>query len=493
MKKLVNDNLIKKVGNAAKWSSITEIFTKLISPVTTMILARILAPEAFGVVVTVTMVTSFVEMFTDAGFQKYLIQHEFKNNDDKDKNTNVAFLTNFAIAIFLWGIIIIFRNPISKMVGNEGLGNVIAIACLQLPISSFSSIQMALYKRNLEFKTLFTARMINAFLSSIITIPLAVLGLGYWSIIIGSLCGQMSNAVILTIKSKWKASLFYSFSLLKKMLSFSIWSLIEAISIWLTSWIDAFIIGSSLSVYYLGLYKSSINLVNGIMGIITAAITPILFSALSRLQNDEKAFQNMFFNVQKIIAYLVLPIGVGVYIYRNLATQIMLGSRWSEASDIIGIWALTSSVMIVLSHLSSEVYRAKGKPKLSFLVQILHLIFLVPTCIISLKFGFWCLVYSRNLIRIESILVSLIVMQFVFHISVKKILKNVAKPMLCTAIMGTAGFYLQTISEGILWNIVSILICIILYGGLLMLLSRKEIINLISIFSNKPKAYLNNN
>ena len=67
----------KVVVNATKWSAITEVVAKLISPITSMVLARLLAPEAFGVVATITMIVTFAEIFTDAGFQKYLIQHEF--------------------------------------------------------------------------------------------------------------------------------------------------------------------------------------------------------------------------------------------------------------------------------------------------------------------------------------------------------------------------------------------------------------------------------
>ena len=80
-----------KIGQATKWSSITEIIAKLIAPITNMILARLLVPEAFGVVATLTMVVSFAEIFTDAGFQKYLVQHEFADEKDLEQSTNVAF------------------------------------------------------------------------------------------------------------------------------------------------------------------------------------------------------------------------------------------------------------------------------------------------------------------------------------------------------------------------------------------------------------------
>ena len=76
-------NLNSKFINATKWSTISEVIAKLAAPISSMALARLLAPEAFGVVATLNMVIAFAEIFTDAGFQRYLIQHEFVDEDDK--------------------------------------------------------------------------------------------------------------------------------------------------------------------------------------------------------------------------------------------------------------------------------------------------------------------------------------------------------------------------------------------------------------------------
>jgi PST family polysaccharide transporter len=475
-----DNNLNKKIITAAKWSSFTEIAAKLVIPITNMILARILVPEAFGVVATVTMVTSFVQMFTDSGFQKYLVQHEFESSKEKYESANVAFWSNFGIAIILWLMIIIFDEQLATLVGNPGLGHVISIACIQLPITAFSSIQMALYRRNFDFKTLFIVRIISVFIPFVVTIPLALTGLSYWALIIGNLTMQLSNAVILTLKSKWKPSSFYSIEIFKRMFSFSVWSLIEAISIWLASWIDTFIIGSVLDQYYLGLYRTSITMVNSIMALIKASVIPILFSTLSRLQNNEQQFNYMYFKFQRLISIVVFPLGVGVYLYSDLAIEIMLGNQWSEASSVIGHWALTSAIMTVFGNLCSEVYRAKGKPKLSFLAQVLHLIVLVPACIISARYGFWALVYTRSWIRLQFVFVHFIVMKYAIGISIVKTLKNVSQTTISTLLMGSLGYFLQQINTGILWDLVSIVICIVFYFGVLLLFPkmRKELVAL---------------
>ncbi|WP_242301757.1 lipopolysaccharide biosynthesis protein [Bacillus cereus group sp. BfR-BA-01423] len=468
------NNLQSKIIRATKWSTITQVASKIVVPITNMILARILAPEAFGVVMTVTMITSFVDMFTDAGFQKYLVQHEFRNEAEKHKSANVAFLTNFFISILLWGLIVLFNGQIAQLVGTPDLGIVIAVACVQLPLTAFSSIQMALYKRDFDFKTIFLVRIISICLPFIITIPLALLGFGYWALIIGNIFTHISNALILTMKSKWKPRWFYKVSILKEMLSFSIWTLIESVSIWLTLWMDTFIIASYLSEYYLGIYKTSTTMVNSLMALVTASVIPILFSTLSRLQNDESAFKQMFYKYQRIVAYFVLPMGFGVFLYSDLATYIMLGDGWNQASDIIGIWALTSSLVIITSHFNSEVYRSKGKPKLSFISQLISLSFLIPTCLISVNYGFWALVYSRAFIRLQSIITGFIIMKFIMNFRVMHSIKNIAKPFIFTIVMSSLALLLKQISDSVLWSFISISICGFVYLGLIFSFARKD-------------------
>lgn len=458
-----------KIVNATKWSTISEIAAKLITPITNMILARVISPEAFGVVTTVTMIMSFSDMFSDAGFQKYLIQHNFKDENEMFKNANVAFWTNLGISILIWLFIIIFREQIAIGVGNPGLGNVIAISCIQLLLTSFSSIQMSLYRREFDFKTLFLVRIIGVFIPIIITIPLAFLGLSYWALIIGSIAMQLSNAIILTIKSKWKPQRFFSIKILIEMFSFSIWSLIEAISIWATSWIDVFIVSRFLNDYYLGLYKTSTTMINGLMSLITAAIIPVFFAVISRLQDRTEEFNKIYLKTQRLLSIFLFPMGVGVYLYRDLVTKILLGDKWSGANNIIGIWSLISVVCIVFGNLSSEVYRAKGKPQLSFVSQLLYLVVFVPTCIISIKYGFWVFIYARSLIRIEAILVDLIIMKFIIGISITKIFKNIIPTLFSSIVIGGLSYILKMVSDGIMWSFASIIICILFYFGVLLL------------------------
>lgn len=467
------ENLNSKVRTATKWSAIAEIAAKLLTPIVSMVLARLLTPEAFGVVTTLTMIITFAEIFTDAGFQKYIVQHDFVDDRDKDESTNVAFWSNLIMSLIIWGGIAVFADSLADLVGNPGLGHVLVVACASIPLAAFSSIQMALYKRDLDFKTLFKVRIVGILIPLVITVPLAFLLRSYWALVFGALAVNIANAILLTWYSKWKPRLYYSFQKLHDMLSFTIWSMIEAISIWLTGYVDVFIVGTMLSQYYLGLYKTSSTLVGQIMALITSVTTSILFSSLSRLQNDEAEFKHMFFRFQKIVGLLVVPLGVGVFLFSDLVTTILLGDQWMEASGFIGLWGLTSAVTIVLSHYSSEVYRAKGRPKLSVLAQTLHVVVLWPTVLIAVRYGFEVLYVSRSLVRLELILVNLIIMNCLVKISPWAMIKNILPSCIASCCM-IVCFYILPKSTNLWINFFYVAICSIVYISIILLFFKEE-------------------
>lgn len=456
-------DLNRKIKNATKWSTVTEIASKLVTPISSMVLARLLTPDAFGIVATLTMIISFAEIFTDAGFQKYLIQHEFIDDDDRIQSTNVAFWSNLVMSLFIWGVIAIFCEQIACLVGNPGLGYVIAIACISIPLAAFSSIQMALYKRDFDFKTLFKVRIVGVLVPLVITIPLALLLRSFWALLIGTIAKDLINAILLTYYSQWKPKLYYNKLKLKEMFSFSVWSMFEQISIWLTGYIDIFIVGVILSTYYLGIYRTSITIVGQIMGLITAATTPVLFSSLSRLQNDRKQYEETFFDFQKWVGLLVMPLGVGIFCYSDLVVYIMLGDQWREASNFIGLWGLTSCLMIVLAHYSSEVYRSIGKPKLSVLAQWLHIVVLLPVVYWAVSVNFETLYITRSIIRLEGIIVNMALMYWFIKISPIKMITNIIPEIIGCCVLILCCYSLRYISNALIMQFISAIIASLLY------------------------------
>jgi len=431
---VTKDNVIK----ATKWSAMTEILSKLVAPISTIILARLLTPDAFGILVTATMVISFAEIFSDAGFQKYLIQHEFASDQEMVDSANVAFLCNFAISINIWLVIFVFSDSLAEIVGCPGYGRVLVISALCIPIAAFSSIQMALYRRKLDFKTLFYVKLVGICVPIFVTVPLAYFTRSYWSLIIGMLALNATNAIVLTLKSKWKPAIFFDFKLFKSMFSFSAWTLLETLLVWFTSYIDIFLVGSLLSQYYLGVYRTSMNTVAQITSVVVSATTPVLYSALSRLQNNRAEFEDLFFKFQKYVGVLLIPLGAGIFLFRDFVVDMLLGKQWADATYFIGLWGATTPFVVIFSHYNSEVYRAIGKPKYSIVVQILHLLLLIPILLLFVRADFDDLCLARSVARLQLVLVNMCVIFFVVKVSPLRMMLNIVPSLVATLSM--SGF-----------------------------------------------------
>lgn len=481
MRKKNRQHLKGGVAHALKWSAFTEVGSKFISPLTSMILSRLLAPEVFGIVATVVMITSFADIFTNGGFQQYLIQHEFEDGEELDQATNVAFWSNLALSFSLWFLIALFSASISLWVGNEGYGHVIAVACASIPLTAFTSIHAARFRRDFSFKSLFWVRITQAVIPLVITVPLALLGMKYWALIIGTIAGNIYSVLALAVRSNWRPRLQYNFRLFREMLAYSLWTMLDSLAVWSTSWFDTFIVSNYFSLFHVGLYKNSLNIVNALMAVITSSLTPVLFASLSRKQNKKGIMASTFLSAQRLLAMLILPLGFGIFMYRDLATQIMLGSQWEQAANIIGIWALTSVFRVCFVSINSELYRASGKPRISFILQIVDLLIIIPVCLVSIQHGFWALVYSRAVIRLDLVLPNCYILYKMYGINVWDASKKLFPLFLSVLIMVVTATGLRFVDDSPLWQIVSIGLCIVTYTGMLCLFptTRRQIVNAI--------------
>lgn len=457
------DNLNNKIVNATKWSALTEILSKLVTPITSMVMARLLTPEAYGVVATFSIIIALADIFSDAGFQKYLIQREFKDEEERDKHTNVAFWSNLTLSFILWGLIAIFSNPLASLVGSPGLGLVLVVSCAGIPLNGFCSIQMALMKRDFDFKTLFWRRLVSILIPIFVTIPLAIWLRNYWALVLGNLAMNLANALFLSFNSNWKPRKFYSFALLKEMMSFCLWSLVDSLLVWVTSYADIFFIGKMLNSYYLGLYRTSISIVGQIVALITAIVVPVILPSLSRLQNDIPEMRRMLLRFQKITSIVLLPLGVGIFVFRNLITDVMLGGQWTEAAGFLGLWGLVEAITVVFARFCSPVYPAVGKPRVSVIVQVLHVVVLIPAIIISGKYGFETLYITRSLVRIELVLVNVIAVYIIIKQSPWKMLTNIIPQLTCSLIMAAVGIILLRINNGAICSFIWAFVCVVVY------------------------------
>ena len=461
-----------KVLSATKWSTITELLSKLVVPISSMILARLLAPQIFGIVASISTVTSFCEIFIDAGFQKYIIQRKVQSDEELKEIATIAFWTNLIISIVIFLIIWANSSKIAMLVGANGLALPVVVASLILPINAVMSIPNALLRRALNFKVLFFIRIITVVTPFIVTLPIAYRTHSYWALIIGNIVNAFFIACVTLIVAKWVPSWNFNFVKLKQMLSFSLWSMFEAFLIWIINWGDVFIVTFFLSEYYLGIYKTSMNMMNSVLAIISASIPPVLLSSLSCIQDNKREFKALFYKFSYYTGILLIPLGIGLFIYRETICEILLGGNWMQGALLMGTWGLVSAISILFSTFSGCVYIAKGMPKVSAIIQLVQIVIIIPVVYYTVQINFDTLSYSRALVRIPGMIIHAIALWKLFYISVIHTVYLLKHVLFAAMVMALIGWGCTSLQLGLFFNILSIFICMFAYT--LIIFHKKE-------------------
>ena len=385
-----SSNITKKSIASVKWSVLTEVVSRVISPLTFVVLARILTPQDFGIIAIAQIAISFCYLFWDAGLEKALIQ----TREPLEKAANVVFWINIALGLILYVILFASAPLLSIFFNTPAAGVVLQVLGLQIIIGSLSTVQRALLLRDLNFKLLFWARLATAAVPALVSIPLAYLGYGVWALVASSLAGAFINLLILWIRSPWRPQFCFDTSIAKKMANFGSWIVLDSLIGWFISQGDAVVVGRFLGIKDLGLYRTGRNIVDIIFGLTLNPISPILYPSFSALQGDKEALRKFLLKANRIIMSLTLPIGTGIMCVASPLVAVVLGDKWQGVDVVISIMGLQSALGWLVGA-NPEFYRAIGRPDVQTKIGLFSIPLYLIVYFIAAPLGLKAFVFAR--------------------------------------------------------------------------------------------------
>jgi PST family polysaccharide transporter len=464
-----------KVKKATKWSTVGELLSKCFVPVLNMILARLITPNEFGFVASITLVITLAELFSDAGFQKYIIQEKIEEGFE-EVTYNTAFTADFILALVMYGAIFLFRVPLATLLGGAHLATPLAVAGLTLPLLAFSSIQGGLLKKQLNYSLLAVIRVVTVIIPFFVTVPLALAGFGLWSLIIGTLVGKSISFLILFIRSTWRPHFQLNRTAFSKMVRFSAWSMGEAFALWGGTYVGVFLLSIFLGGHFTGLYKVSLTTAEGILATIYAPLLSVMYATLVNYHKKSPQQQTAYFDFVKKMALILLPLGAGIFLYQDFVTSILLGSQWQEAAGFIGIWGLVVSLTIVYGQSAYELYRACGNAKIPFLIEGLYVFVLVLSVVLLPEFTYQHFILYQTIAKLLVIVLNLLLTALIFKINPFTYLLETRSMLVAAGSMYLAGRYLQQqLANNLVGTILGVFLCIIIYFGVMSLFHHEKI------------------
>lgn len=367
-----------------------EVASRVISPLTFVVLARILSPQDFGVVAIAQIAISFCNLFWDGGLQKALIQ----TREPLEKAANVVFWINFGLGLFIYSILFTISPLLSTFFNSPAAGLVLRVLGIQIIIGSLSTVQQGLFLRDLNFKLLFWVRLATASIPAIVAIPLAYSGFGVWAIVSSSLVSAFVTLVILWIRSTWRPQLCFDTIIAKKIAHFGSWIVIDSLVGWFISQGDAVVVGRFMGVKDLGLYRTGTNIVSIIFGLSLNPINPILYPTFSAMKDEKDALRSALFKTNRIIMSLTLPIGTGLMCIASPLALVIFGNRWQGIEIVLSISGMQTALSWLVGA-NPEIYRAIGRPDLQTKIGIISIPFYIGIYLVAAPLGLTAFVLAR--------------------------------------------------------------------------------------------------
>jgi O-antigen/teichoic acid export membrane protein len=388
-------NIKEKAINSIKWTTIAEVFTRLLQPLTAIILARLLSPQEFGVVGVAIIVISFSQIFWEAGLGKTIIQAD----KDISITATVTFWTNVILSLLIYIAIFTVAPKVGQIYGDPVLTPLILkVLGIQVVIQAFSVVQNALFQRDLNFKILFLIRIMSAFIPLLITMPLALIGMGVWALVWGSLAGTLFQSVALWLFSSWRPSITYNWIIALRAWQFSRWVILEGILAWFYNWADSVLLGVYLGTKDLGLYRTANIFIVMVFGVGINPLLSILYPMFSRIQNDRNVLVATFGKAVRLVTAVVLPVALILSLFGNQIADIVFGDKWIGLGQIISFLAIVQGWSWFQGGINSEAYKAIGRPDVNPKLMAIALIYYLPIYFFSLSKGFELFLWARLLV-----------------------------------------------------------------------------------------------
>ena len=427
---------------ALKWSVFAELATKAIAPVTFVVLARLLTPEDFGVMAAVFMVIGFSQIFWEAGMGKALIQRQ----TDVEEAANAAFWINLVLGVMVAIILHLAAQSIAEFIFQDArVAIILQVMTVQVLLGALSSVHTAILKKEMAFKKLFWVRFATLALPGLASIPLAWYGMGYWALVAGSLLGHLAQAIMLWRISHWRPGWVFRGEVTGEIARFGAWGAASGLLAWFYLWADSFIVGIYLGSHDLGLYRIGKRFVQMVFALFFVPIKPVLYSHLSRMNQDEERIKVATEKVIKLLILVAVPVSMIVFAYSPQIETVLFGERWQGLRLVIGVLALTQGLSWI-AGMNGEVYRSIGRPSYETIVTGAALPMYLIAYLVSIQNGFETFVWTKLGLAIGGLFLHLFVLGKAIDMSVRKVAIYLFKTSiicgfliyLCHTLVGTA-------------------------------------------------------
>ncbi len=469
-----SEDITGKAKAAFIWVASTSVIWQLINWALTLITARILSPDDYGVAALPGTLTPYMTLIAGMRLGTWIVQRESLTEKESGEIFTLTFFLGLASASFF-----LFISPfIANFYERPDLTLMFQVCSIIFFAQAVLAVPDAKLRRDLKFKALSLVELIVNISQGVITLTLAWFGYGYWALIIGILFNQITRAIAIMVIGGIPKKLGLNKSLYSEGLHYGVVAA-SASALWIVfSTMDDIIVGKILGTEILGFYTMAFYFSQLPMTKLHIVLMPVLMPYYSRLKNDSSELNTAYLKTSRAVFAFLAPALVGLAIVSPELIPLVIGERWLPMIPALVVLCGVSVIqsMTITVH---PFFNAIGKPGRALFYNSLSVIILLPLFFFGGKnYGLAGIYYAWAIGYPIIALIIFMVLKKDTNISLQQTFLNLRAPLVALIVMASFTLSYRSIfspeSSSITLLLCTILIGVCSYTGTLWIFFKKE-------------------
>lgn len=376
---MAEGSLKNKTVKGVGWSALENVTRMGITFVVSIILARLLSPEEYGLIGILTIFIAIFNAIVDSGFTNALIRKQ----DASDTDYSTVFYTNLVLSVVLAATLYCCARPIAVFFERPELVSLTQVMSSVVVINALAIVQRARTTKAIDFKTQTKITFISSIVSGAIGIAMAYMGYGVWALVGQQISNQLLSTIFFWIYNRWMPKFIFSWTSFKEMWAFG--SKLLASGLIDTVWKEIYqvIIGKCYSPATLGLYTRAKQFADLCSSNLTAVVQRVSYPVLSSIQDDRVRLKGAY---QKVIKTTMLPTFVlmlGMAACAESMIYVLIGEQWLECVPMLQI-ICTYGMLYPLHALNLNMLQVQGRSDLFLKLEIIKKIIAIGPLLLGI-------------------------------------------------------------------------------------------------------------
>jgi len=362
----VVENYRKKVLGGFAWEAGTKVFVQILSWISTILVARVLSPDDYGLVLISGIFTGLVGMIAGLGVSSGMVQRDSVSHED----ASTVFWLSVILGSFFYALLFSASGFIADFYSEPDLIAIIRVAGLVVVLSCVNIVPHALMMRELQFRFEAITDMFSKFILITITIIMAYSGYGYWSLITSTVVSQAFILVVYLMALKRRPSLHFNFSKVVDVIRFGLTVLMSRLLMWWNGSSAGTIVSVMLDKVVAGHLQMASTLATIPLSKIGEIFDKIAFPSIAAIKGDKQRAKEVFLLMHQYLLLITVPMFVGIAVISKEIVTLFLGEQWLPIIIPLQILCF-SNIVRVSNQLVPRVLEGIGQPKASVWFQLL--------------------------------------------------------------------------------------------------------------------------